>query len=161
MSCLVFFCAVCLATKEGDAAVNPLAEGLRRHQLNIIVGEPGRVVETIQQRVGALFEDRKHWLVPFWKGVKGLPATTNLIGACWTGYVDSLDALRHRKANSKTASAFSDRRFAAWDGRLREWINDPAVLEAGFILHPSEETAVHHLCCAINHAEEVGCYLSL
>ncbi|CAM9590649.1 unnamed protein product, partial [Pylaiella littoralis] len=133
--------------------VNELAQNIANHIEDGLRGDTDRAVSVVLERGDALFNGRLDWLGPLWAEVKGLPPTTHLIVACWTGYVDGLAALEHRKADTKTATAFTLTRFAGWGERLQTWINDPSVLEAGFKT-AREEIALHYLCCIINHVEE-------
>ncbi|CAM9590295.1 unnamed protein product [Pylaiella littoralis] len=94
--------------------VNELAQNIANHIEDGLRGDTDRAVSVVLERGDALFNGRLDWLGPLWAEVKGLPPTTHLIVACWTGYVDGLAALEHRKADTKTATAFTLTRFAGW-----------------------------------------------
>lgn len=143
--------------KQDDQPVNEMAESMRSHIEGGLRGATDRVVSDVQERGNNLFDGRLYWLGPLWGKVKGLPATTQLISACWKGHVDGVATLKHRKADTKAATAFTLTRFAGWEDKLRVWMNDPEVLEAGFNSHREETTALHYLSCIINQVEEVGC----
>ncbi|CAN0584526.1 unnamed protein product, partial [Ectocarpus sp. 12 AP-2014] len=80
-------------------------------------------IKKVRERGDDLFNRRKSWLGPLWEKVKGLAPTARLISEAWNGHVDGVAALKHRKADTKAAAAFTLARFAGWECRLTAWIN--------------------------------------
>ncbi|CAB1111670.1 unnamed protein product [Ectocarpus sp. CCAP 1310/34] len=142
--------------KDDDPFLQNLRVYVRSQIASGLRGDLDGVKKKVWERVDPLFfEGRRRWLGPLWKKVKDLPPTTRLIPDAWNGHVDGVAALEHRKADTKAATAFTLTRFAGWEGRLRAWISQPEVLEAG-LQDYQEERALHYLSCIINHVEEVG-----
>lgn len=149
--------ALSFTPKQDDAAVNEAAALVRSRLVGGLRASTDRVASAVLERVSAVFEERLPWLKPLWEKVKSLPPTTDLISFCWKGYVEALDGLKHRKADTKTATSFTLTRFAGWGERLEAWVNHESVLEAGNAV-AREEQGLHYLCCIINFVEEVSVY---
>ncbi|CAB1106761.1 unnamed protein product [Ectocarpus sp. CCAP 1310/34] len=142
--------------RDDDSSVQNLWVYVRSQIASGLRGGLDGVKRKVWERVDPLFfEGRRRWLGPLWKKVEDLAPTTRLISDAWNGHVDGVAAFEHRKADTKAATASTLTLNAGWEGRLRAWISQPEVLEAG-LRDYQEEKELHYLSCIINHVEEVG-----
>ncbi|CAB1103503.1 unnamed protein product [Ectocarpus sp. CCAP 1310/34] len=137
-----------------EVCLSAVASAVLQDHLGKLERSADDIMEQMLASVMNHLDQTCDWMLPMWEKVKTLQPTRELIVCSWGSLLNLLENEKKNKPSTRTATAFTLKRFDTWEKRLRAWIEHDAIQE---VAHTEKGDAARRtLSCICNTIDEGG-----